>query len=124
LAADSASFADKVHFPVGVVPGDGMHAVWTMLLGPNRGRYFLMTGQEITAQEALRLGVVGEVLPKTKLLERAWEHAHELLKKPELCLRYTRVVLTQEIKRRLLEDLSYGLMAEGLGVHALVHGSK
>jgi enoyl-CoA hydratase/carnithine racemase len=117
LAADTARFADKIHFPTGVVPGDGVHVVWTMLLGPNRGRYFLMTGQEITAQEALQLGIVGEVLPKAKLMERAWEHARDLLKKPEIARRYTRVILTQQLKRRLMEDLSYGLMAEGLGIN-------
>jgi enoyl-CoA hydratase/carnithine racemase len=117
LAADTARFADKIHYPTGVVPGDGVHVVWLMLLGPNRGRYFLMTGQELSAQEGLQLGFVAEVLPRTKLMERAWEHARTLLKKPELARRYTRIVLTQQIKRRLIDDLSYGLMAEGLGVH-------
>jgi enoyl-CoA hydratase/carnithine racemase len=116
LAAEHARFADKIHFPTGVVPGDGVHVVWPMLLGPNRGRYFLMTGQELSAQEGQQLGFVAEVLPKAKLMDRAWEHARALLQKPELARRYTRVVLTQQLKRRLFDDLSYGLMAEGLAV--------
>jgi hypothetical protein len=49
-------------------------------------------------------------------MERAWHYARELLKKPELARRYTRVVLTQNIKRRMHEELSYGLLAEGHGV--------
>jgi enoyl-CoA hydratase/carnithine racemase len=87
-----------------------------MMLGPNRGRYFLMTGQEITAQEAQRLGVVAEVLSKDRLMPRAWELARDLLQKPALARRYTRIVLTQHLKRRLIDDLGSGLMAEGLAM--------
>jgi enoyl-CoA hydratase/carnithine racemase len=38
--------------------------VWPVLLGPNRGRYFLLTGQKLSAQEVLTLGVVNEVVPR------------------------------------------------------------
>ena len=41
LAADTAQFQDSAHFPSDVVPGDGMHIVYPLLLGMNRGRYFL-----------------------------------------------------------------------------------
>lgn len=63
LAADTAAFQDSGHFMSGLVPGDGVHIVYPMLLGVNRGRYFLLTGQSIGAEEALRLGLVSEVLP-------------------------------------------------------------
>jgi enoyl-CoA hydratase/carnithine racemase len=116
LAAEHARFADKAHFINGSVPGDGVHVVWPMLLGPNRGRYFLMTGQEIDAQEALRLGVVGEVLPADRLLARAWEHARKIAAKPTLPMRYTRIALTQDLKRRMLNELGYGLMLEGMAM--------
>ena len=62
LAADTAAFQDSGHFMSNLVPGDGVHVVYPMLLGANRGRYFLLTGQSIGAEEALRLGLVGEVL--------------------------------------------------------------
>ena len=55
LASPNATFQDAPHFPNGVVPGDGVHIVWPMVLGPNRGRYFLLTGQTIAAPEALAL---------------------------------------------------------------------
>jgi enoyl-CoA hydratase/carnithine racemase len=116
LCADTARFADKAHFPGGTVPGDGVHVLWEMWLGPNRSRYFLITGQEIDAREALQLGLVGEVLPKDKLMKRAWDLARDLMTKPELTRRYTRVALTQHLKRRLLDDLGYGLLAEGMAI--------
>lgn len=118
LAAEHAEFADLAHFVYGVIPGDSAQAVWPMLLGPNRGRYFLLTGQRIAAREALSLGVVSEVLPSAQLLPRAWSIAEDWIKKPAQTLRYTRIALTQPIKRRMLDELGYGLALEGLGITA------
>jgi enoyl-CoA hydratase/carnithine racemase len=61
LASENAAFQDAPHFPNGLVPADGVHVIWPYLLGRNRGRYFLLTGERLSAQEALRLGVVAEV---------------------------------------------------------------
>ena len=55
LASETATFQDATHFPSGLVPGDGVHVVWPLLLGQNRGRYFLLTGQTLSAQEAKSL---------------------------------------------------------------------
>ena len=90
LAAEHAAFQDSAHFPSGMVPGDGMHIVFPMLLGMNRGRYALLTGQTYSAQEMREFGIVAEVLPADRLLERAWELAEDLTRKPTLLLRYTR----------------------------------
>jgi enoyl-CoA hydratase/carnithine racemase len=116
LAADTAAFQDSAHFPSGMVPGDGMHIVMPMLLGMNRGRYYLLTGQTLSAQEAKDLGLVAEVLPSDKLLARAWEHAEALTQKPTLLLRYTRLMFTEYIKRRMHDLLGYGLAMEGLAL--------
>jgi enoyl-CoA hydratase/carnithine racemase len=122
LASETAVFQDAPHFPNGGVPGDGVHVVWPLLLGLNRGRYFLLTGQKLNAQEAKALGVVNEVLPKDKLLPRAWELAEQLVQKPPLSLRYSRVVMTLHIKRLMEDMLGYGLALEGLG--ALARGDR
>lgn len=124
IAGEDTRFADKAHTCMGVPPADGVQVVWPMLLGPNRGRHFLLTGAEIDANEAQRLGVVAEVLPKHQVLERAREIARELAQKPRLTLRYSRLALTQDIKRRLLNDLGYGLALEGLGVFGLISAKR
>jgi enoyl-CoA hydratase/carnithine racemase len=116
LAADHAAFADLAHAPGRCVPGDGVHVVWPMLLGPNRGRYFLLTGQSLSAQEAKQLGVVAEVLPAEALLPRARELALQLAALPRRQLRYTRAVLTRHLRRRMREDLDAGLIAEALAM--------
>jgi enoyl-CoA hydratase/carnithine racemase len=118
LAADTAVFADAPHFRFGTVASDGVHVVWPLLLGPNRGRYFLLTGQRIPAADALTLGVVSEVLPAEALLDRAWDLARDLARQPDTALRYTRVAMTQTIKRLLLDHVGPGLALEGLGAYA------
>ncbi|MBU6266368.1 MAG: enoyl-CoA hydratase/isomerase family protein [Sphingomonadales bacterium] len=115
LAATTAEFADLAHVPGGgAVPGDGVHVVWPMLLGPNRGRYFLLTGERIAADEAKRIGVVGEVLSPEALLPRARELAAQLAKLPTPMLRYTREVLVRDLRQRMNAELSSGLAHEAL----------
>jgi enoyl-CoA hydratase/carnithine racemase len=118
VAADTATFQDAPHFRHGTVPGDGVHAIWPALLGPNRGRYFLLTGQRLSAQEALALGVVAEVRPAAEALARGWEIARDLARQDDVTLRLTRAALTQQLKRMLLDSLHHGLALEGLGAHA------
>lgn len=118
LAADTAIFQDAPHFRLGTVPSDGVHVVWQALLGPNRGRYFLLTGQKLSAAEALGLGVVNEVHDPAALLGRAWELATILARQADTTLRYTRVALTQHLKRLVLDHVGYGLALEGLGAYA------
>lgn len=112
LASENAWFQDVSHFPRGLVPGDGQHIIWNFLVGHNRGRYLLLTGKKLSAQEAHEWGAVAEVLPKDKLLDRAWELAHELVKRPPLVLRNTRALFTQELKRAFLNELSHGTALE------------
>ncbi|MCK9542358.1 MAG: enoyl-CoA hydratase/isomerase family protein [Novosphingobium sp.] len=114
LAADHAEFADLAHVPNGVVPGDGVQTVWQELLGPNRGRYFLLTGERIDAREAQRLGIVGEVLPRDGLMDRARELARQLAANPHWTLRQMKSVLVRRLRRRVAEDLDHGLAVEAL----------
>lgn len=114
LCTPETYFQDKAHFPSGLVPGDSMQVVWPMLLGPNRGRHFLLTGAQLPADEALRLGVVGEVVPGDRLLARAVELAERLARQNPVLLRNTRHVLTRPIKRAMADDLHTGLALEAI----------
>ncbi|MET0199823.1 MAG: enoyl-CoA hydratase/isomerase family protein [Rhodococcus fascians] len=114
LASTTATFRDKAHVVAGAVAGDGVHIVWLELLGINRGRYFLWTGQTLDADAALDLGVVNEVLPPEQLLDRAYELARPLAALNPLTARYTRVAFTHRYKRLIEEGLGYGLALEAL----------
>jgi enoyl-CoA hydratase/carnithine racemase len=114
LASDTTYFQDAPHFPMGLVPGDSMQVVWPMLLGPNRGRYFLLTGQKLPAQEALSLGVVGEVLSSDELMPRALQLASDLAALNPILLRNTRHALVRPWRRAMAHDLHTGLALEAI----------
>jgi enoyl-CoA hydratase/carnithine racemase len=115
IAADDASFEDTAHFKLASqTPGDGIGIVYTMLLGLNRARYFMLTGQIIGAGEAKELGLVSELMPREKLLPRAWELAEQMAQKNDLLLRYTRVTLVQPLKKWMEQEVMYHLALESL----------
>jgi enoyl-CoA hydratase/carnithine racemase len=115
LAAEHATFQDAAHYQSGLPPGDGVQIVWRALIGINRSRYFLMTGQKIGAEEALRLGVVSEVLPQAELMGRARQLAEQLMTVPQLVRQLSRGTLNRYWRRLMQEDLEFGLLSEGKG---------
>lgn len=115
LASETALFQDSGHYIDGhLVPGDGMHIALTMLLGINRARYMVFTGQAISAQEAKTLGLVGEVLAPDRLLPRAWELARQIQQQPRLVTRYTKQVMVQHIKQVMQANIAQGMAYEAL----------
>jgi enoyl-CoA hydratase/carnithine racemase len=114
LATPATVFQDKPHFEFGIVPGDGVHLVWQEVIGTVRGRYFLLTRQELDAQTAKEWGAVNEIVPADKLLVRAREIAEGLAKLPPLTTKYTRIALTQRLRRLVDEGIGYGLALEGI----------
>lgn len=112
LASENAVFQDSAHFSGGLVPGDGVHVVFPLVMGLNRGRYFLLTGQSLDAHEAKDMGLVNEVLTRDRLLPRAWELARRIMEQPEVNRRYARLLLTERLRRQMHELLPYGLALE------------
>lgn len=114
LASDTALIQDSPHFPNDIVPGDGVQLLFPLLMGANRGRYFLLTGQILEAPELLSLGLVNEVVPLDSLLPRAWELARSFADKDPLLLRYTHMALTATLRELLQRHMGHSLALEGL----------
>jgi enoyl-CoA hydratase/carnithine racemase len=114
LATPATVFQDKPHFEFGIVPGDGVHLLWQEAIGSIRGRYFILTRQELDAQMAKEWGAVNEIVPLDTLLPRAREIAEGLAKLPPLTTSYTRIALTQKLRRIIDEGVGYGLALEGI----------
>ena len=79
LASEDAYFQDLAHFPRGMVPGDGQHVIWPCDRRTQPGAVPAPDREEALARRRRsRWGAVNEVLPKDRLLDRAWELAREL----------------------------------------------
>jgi enoyl-CoA hydratase/carnithine racemase len=114
LATPSTVFQDKPHFELGIVPGDGVHLLWQEVIGSVRGRYFILTRQELGAETAKEWGAINEIVPAGRLLARAREIAEGLAKLPPLTTRYTRIALTRKLRRIIDDGVAFGLALEGI----------
>lgn len=114
LATPDTVFQDKPHFDFGIVPGDGVNLLWPEVVGSIRGRYFILTRQVLDVATAKEWGVVNEILPRDRLLARAHEIADGLAALPPLTGRYTRIALTQKLRRIVEDGAGYGLALEGI----------
>lgn len=114
LATPETVFQDKPHFDFGIVPGDGVNLLWPEVIGSIRGRYFILTRQLLDAETAKTYGVVNEIVPHDRLLARAHEIADGIAALPPLTSRYTRIALTQKLRRIIDEGAGYGLALEGI----------
>jgi enoyl-CoA hydratase/carnithine racemase len=114
LATPGTVFQDKPHFEFGIVPGDGVNLLWPEVIGSIRGRYFILTRQLLDAATAKDWGVVNEIVPADGLLARAHEIADGIAALPPLTSRYTRIALTQKLRRIIDEGTGFSLALEGI----------
>jgi enoyl-CoA hydratase len=110
--AETARIADP-HVKAGMVAGDGGAVLWPMLMGPNRAKEFLMTGDLVSAPEADRLGLTNHVVPLDALMDEAMEMARRLAAGPTVALRFNKRLVNKELEQRVvnLYDLSVALEA-------------
>jgi enoyl-CoA hydratase len=97
VAAESTVIADT-HVSMGLSAGDGGQVIWPLLMGVNRAKYFLMTGDRLTAPEAERLGLVNFVVPDDEYLKRALEIADRLAAGPARAISASKVPINKYIK--------------------------
>lgn len=113
IAANSARFS----FPetgLGMIPGVAGTQTAPRLLGNGRALDLVLSGRELSARDALRLGIVTRVVPPGKLLSSAVELARRTCQLPA-----TRVT---QLKRLVYEGLDLPLV-EGLRLERRLAGA-
>src|SRR5207253_3357665 len=100
LMASEARLADP-HVNAGLVAGDGGAILWPMLMGLNRGKEFLLTGDLVDAVEAHRLGLLNHVYPATELEAAADALARRLARGPQVAIRFNKRLANAELLDRV-----------------------
>lgn len=77
IASEQASFADT-HLKVGIHPGWGMTQLLRQAVGVRMAKQISLTAQFVPAAEALRIGLVNEVVSAEQLVPRAIEIAGQI----------------------------------------------
>ena len=108
ICTEDADFFDP-HYLAGTPPGDGMMLTLQNMIGIKRAAYYAYTSKNINGQTALELGIVSEVLPREKLLPRAWELAEMIMKAPRTTRHLTHSILTRPWKQALINDQGFHL---------------
>lgn len=97
IAARNARFGDT-HVKMGITAGDGGAVIWPLLIGINRAKQLLMTGDLINADEAYKLGLVSQVTDEGAALDEAMKLARRLADGPSYAIRSTKVSVNKLIK--------------------------
>jgi enoyl-CoA hydratase/carnithine racemase len=108
-----------LHYDIGSVPGDGIHCCFQELLGVKRAAYALLTGEAIDAKKALEYGMVNEVVPRAKLVERAYQLADHIMTQPRTTRRLTTQIVRRPWRQRITNDLD-----GGFGIQMFAHLAK
>jgi len=89
LAADDAKLG-STFVKVGLVPGDGGAFFLARTIGFPRALELMLTGRLVQGQEALALGLVHEIVPGDRLLERTRELAAQIAALPKAAVQLTK----------------------------------
>jgi enoyl-CoA hydratase/carnithine racemase len=104
IAAENAEFG-ALERRWNIVGGDGMTVRLPLVVGFARAMELIVTGRRIDVHEAERIGLVNEVVPRGKALERAIALAHEIAALPQGAIRSDKESVMRGIGRTLEERL-------------------
>jgi enoyl-CoA hydratase len=88
-----------------IVGGDGLTARLPLVVGYARAMELIITGRRIDVHEAERIGLVNEIVPERKALERAQELAREIAALPQGAIRADKESVVRGVGRTLEERL-------------------
>ena len=104
IASERAKFGQP-EILLGIIPGGGGTQRLARLLGPSLAKELILTGRQVGAEEALRIGLVNEVVAPDELHDRAVARAAELA---------AGAVVAQGLAKRAVDQGLETTLADGL----------
>ena len=112
VAADDARFGQP-EILLGIIPGGGGTQRLPRLVGPSRAKDMVLTGRQVPADEALRIGLADRVVPAADVRDAALAWAAELARGP---------LVAQALAKRAIDDGLDGPLAAGLELEQELFG--
>lgn len=125
IASENAKFGQP-EVNLGVIPGYGGTQRLARLINPGRAMEYILTGDMIDAQEALRIGLVNRVYPLADLLVKAEEMGNKIISKARHAVRLAvkAVTATKEISQREGVNYEASLFALCCGTEDFKEGTR
>lgn len=119
MAADIRLASEKARFgqpevTLGIIPGFGGTQRLSRLIGEGRAMELILTGRMITAEEALRIGLVNAVYPPDKLMEEARKMAEMIAKNAPLAVRFAKAAINKGLQADI--DTAMSIEADLFGM--------
>src|SRR3954451_17265218 len=111
LMSEQAFLADP-HVQVALVAGDGGAVTWPLSVGLLRAKRYLLTGDRISPQVAVELGLAPDVVPADSLMDEALALARKVAALPPQAVQDTKSVLNQHLRMAAVTSLNFGFAAE------------
>ena len=106
IAAESATFS-LPETSLGLVPMAGATQRLVRLVGRGEALVLALTGEPLTAADALRIGLVSEVVPDGEVQRRAEEIAGRIAERGPLAVQYAKEVISRGVEMPLEQGLRY-----------------
>jgi enoyl-CoA hydratase len=97
IASRNARIGDP-HVKMGITAGDGGAVIWPLLVGVNRAKQMLMTGDLLSADEAFAMGLVNKVVDEGEALNEAVALAARLAAGPPYAIQSSKMAVNKYIK--------------------------
>ena len=104
IASENAKLGQP-EVKLGIIAGYGGSQRLPRLVGKGPALQILLTGEQISAQEALRIGLVNEVVPQAQLLSRGDDIAKKIIANAPLAVQYTLEAVNKGMEMPLAEGL-------------------
>lgn len=108
IASRKAKFGQP-EINIGIIPGAGGTQRLPRLVGLGMAKKLVLTGEMIDAEEALRIGLIEEVVDEDRLIDRAKEMARKILEKSPLAVKLAKRALNASRSMSLPDGLRYEL---------------
>jgi len=86
------------HTKLGVAAGDHAAIIWPLLCGMARAKYYLMTCEPLTGEEAERIGLVSMTVDDDKVIETAFDVARKLTAGSQQAIQWTKLSLNNWLR--------------------------